>query len=224
MVVISGGHPTGSVSLKEGTDDATNWQGKAGTGEYQALPLEGVAAGTAVTVKYSGWKLVKSVKATRTAPTPALNLTSPDVGEVIGDDGKNYDYYWLPGGVTAVAKICYVSGSHGLALALTDEGFMDWITAVSRCAAHTPVFTNGTWRLPSKDEWNNMINAAGGHTALRDGFSSVGGSNLRSGGYWSSWDDYSDLAWYYYFGDNGSWNWKEKDNWSSIIARACLAF
>lgn len=65
-VVISGGTPipTGySVTLKEGTDDATSWQGKAGTGEYQDLPLESVAAGTAVTVKYNGTKKVKSVKA-----------------------------------------------------------------------------------------------------------------------------------------------------------------
>ena len=52
-----------SVTLAEGTDDATSWQGKAGEGEYQALPLAGLEAGTAVTVKYSGTKKVKSVKA-----------------------------------------------------------------------------------------------------------------------------------------------------------------
>ena len=57
--------PTYTVSLKEGTDDATSWQGKAGSGEYQSLPLEGVAAGTAVTVKYNGTKKVKSVKAVK---------------------------------------------------------------------------------------------------------------------------------------------------------------
>ena len=52
-----------SVALKDGTEDASNWQGKAGEGEYQALPLEGVAANTAVTVTYNGTKKVKSVKA-----------------------------------------------------------------------------------------------------------------------------------------------------------------
>ena len=52
-----------SVALKEGTDDANKWQGKAGEGEYQALPLTGLEAGTAVTVKYNGTKKVKSVKA-----------------------------------------------------------------------------------------------------------------------------------------------------------------
>ena len=55
--------PTYTVTVKVGTEDATNWQGKAGTGEYQALPLTGLEAGTAVTVKYSGTKKVKSVKA-----------------------------------------------------------------------------------------------------------------------------------------------------------------
>ena len=52
-----------SVTLAEDTDDATSWQGKAGEGEYQALPLTGLEAGTAVTVKYNGTKKVKSVKA-----------------------------------------------------------------------------------------------------------------------------------------------------------------
>ena len=65
--------PTYTVTVKEGTDDATNWQGKAGTGEYQALPLEGVAAGTAVSVKYSGAKKVKSVKAVKKAGLPVVN-------------------------------------------------------------------------------------------------------------------------------------------------------
>ena len=54
---------TYKVSVKSGTEDATSWQGKAGEGEYQDLPLEGVAAGTAVSVKYNGTKKVKSVKA-----------------------------------------------------------------------------------------------------------------------------------------------------------------
>ena len=66
-----------SVSLKEGTEDASNWQGKAGEGEYQALPLEGVAAGMAVTVKYIGTKKVKSVKAVKKAAPAATVTTAP---------------------------------------------------------------------------------------------------------------------------------------------------
>ena len=55
--------PTYTVTVKEGTEDASNWRGKAGEGEYQELPLTGLEAGTAVSVKYNGTKKVKSVKA-----------------------------------------------------------------------------------------------------------------------------------------------------------------
>ena len=156
-----------------------------------------------------------------TEQAPALNLTSPAVGQVIGDDGKNYDYASLPGGVTAVAKICYVSGSNGLALALADEGQMNWSTAISTCAAHSPAFTGGTWKLATQDEWNNMITAAGSYTALRDGFTSVGGSNLESHLYWSSSERNASLARYYSF-YNGSWSVANKDG--DNLVRACLAF
>ena len=215
------GYNAYKVSLKEGTEDATSWQGKAGEGEYQALPLEVLEAGTAVSVKYSGWKLVKSVKATKKVK-PAAEATAGDKGKVIAIDGKIYNYASLPGGVTAVAKICYVSGSNGLALALTDEGQMIWSTAISTCAAHTPAFTGGTWKLATKDEWNNMITAAGGYTALRDGFSSVGGSNMHSYSYWSSSEYDSDYAYFYHF-DNDLWYYDYKTR-DYFWVRACLAF
>ena len=60
---VPAGPATYTITLAEGTEDASNWQGKAGEGAYQALPLEGVAANTAVSVKYNGTKKVKSVKA-----------------------------------------------------------------------------------------------------------------------------------------------------------------
>ena len=192
---------------------------------------EGLTAGT-----YYVWYYVKA-DATHTdseisasgievtidaAGPPALNLTSPAVGQVIGDDGKNYDYASLPSGMTAVAKICYVSGEHGLALALTDEGEMDWSTAMSTYAAHTPAFTGGTWKLATEGEWTNMITAAGSYTALRNGFEGVGGYNLTTDPYWSSTEavvgqraracDFS----------NGYWlDFRESNN---AKVRACLAF
>ena len=153
---------------------------------------------------------------------PSLNITNPEVGQVIGSDGKNYAYSSLPTGVTPVAKICYVSGSNGLALALTDEGVLiDWSTAIETCAAHTAPFTGGTWKLASKDELNNMVSAAGSYSALRDGFSSVGGTNIQSSVYWSSTENGSIGAWEYYF-SNGNWFSGAKGN--SAYVRACLAF
>jgi hypothetical protein len=144
-------------------------------------------------------------------------------GQVIGDDGKSYDYDDLPGGVTALAKICYFSGGHGLALALDDEGQMDWSTAITTCAAHTPTIPGGTWKLASQDEWNQMISAAGDYEALRDGFESVGGTNMQSAVYWSSTEGpVNTIAYRYKFG-SGDWDLgvKTQDN---INTRACLSF
>ncbi len=81
---------------------------------------------------------------------------------------------------------------------------MNWSTAQTTCAAHTPAFTDGTWKLATKDEWDNMISAAGSYTALCDGFSSVGGTNMQSNYYWSSTGDDSDRAWWYFF-RRGTW-------------------
>ena len=69
--------PTYDLTLADGTEDAANWQGKAGEGKYQELPLEGVAAGTAVSLKYGGALKVKSVKAVKKAPTnvPVESIT-----------------------------------------------------------------------------------------------------------------------------------------------------
>ena len=212
---------TYKVTMKEGAKDASNW-----TITPTAATTTGVAKGQTVTLKYNGRLKVKGVKAlTDAAPAAAvaLNITSPSVGQVIGSDGKNYAYGSLPTGVTAVAKICYVSGSNGLALALTDEGEMNWNSAIETCAAHTPAFTSGTWKLPSKDEWEKMISAAGSYTALRNGFSSVGGTNLKNKAYYSSTEQEgnSNQVWRYLF-DLGSGGYVDKV--ANRYARACLAF
>ena len=217
--------------MKDGVKDADKWTVKVGDGLAQALPIGGLKGdgSETVTLQYTGRLKVKGVKATSEAApaeaTPALSITSPSVGQVIGSDGKNYAYGSLPTGVTAVAKICYVSGSNGLALALTDEGQMNWSTAMTTCAAHTPAFTGGTWKLASKDEWDNMINAAGSFTALRDGFSSVGGTNMQrmsDSNYWSSTEYASNYARRIEF-VNGSWSFMKKDV-DYYYVRACLAF
>lgn len=144
-------------------------------------------------------------------------------GQVIGDDGKSYDYDDLPGGVTAVAKICYVDDTHVLALALTDEGQMDWSTAITTCAAHTPAVPCGIWKLASQDEWNQMISEAGGYEALRDGFESVGGTNMQSAVYWSSTEGPVNTIAYRYKFSSGDWQIGMKSQ-DGVNVRACLAF
>ena len=135
----------------------------------------------------------------RMAPaTPALNITSPSVGQVIGSDGKNYPAASVPSGVTKVAMIAYVSGSNGLAIALADEsGSMNWSTANTTCEAKTPAFTGGsTWKLPSLDEWKNMLTYDGDsywNNNLQTALSTAGGNSLQEWMYyWSSTDYVSD--------------------------------
>ena len=227
---------TYNVSVKEGTEDASNWQGKAGEGEYQALPLEGVAAGTAVTIKYNGTKRVKSVKAVKKAAKAAAEATAEDKGKLIGTDGNIYADVAAAtaAGTTAAAKIIYLGTTghatynHGLALALTDEAStMAWDAANTACNTtkntSTPV-TNARWLLASKAQWDYMMgaNGAGSYTALRDGFSSVGGSNLKQSNYWSSTQYDSSNARYYDF-YNGVWSYAAKTS-SNRYVRACLAF
>ena len=226
---------TYKVSVKGGTVDATSW-----TITPAEATTTGVAAGTPVTATYSGTKKVKSVKAVKKA---AVLINDPQVGQVIGSDGINYyRTATLPSGVTAVAMIAYVGSetgvagyTHGLALALTDKGQMNWTTATgaSGAAAHTPAAptTTSSWQLPSRDQWNKMIDACknvlgtqNDYQDLKGGFSGISGaSNLQSADYWSSteYDSDSSHAWYCSF-SNGTRSHAGKS--FNFRVRACLAF
>ena len=206
---IEAGKATVTVGGTDKTEDITD--GK----------LQGVKMGSEVKLEAKPGYKFRKVEVKKAASTPSLNITNPAVGQVIGSDGKNYAAASVPSGVDKVAMIAYVNGSNGLAIALADEGEMNWSTAIETCAAHTPAFTGGTWKLASKDEWDNMITAAGSYTDLRDGFSSVGGTNMLSN-YWSSTESNAEGAWYYYF-DYGGWADAYKDT-EGNAARACLAF
>ena len=165
------------------------------------------------------------------------------VGDVILADGNFAARSSTTG--TIVAMITYLGSStgvegytHGLALALSDEGSMDWSTATgaSGAAAHTPAAPTpmtSSWMLPSKDQWNKMIDACknvlgtqNNYQDLRDGFSGISGaSNLESlFGYWSSTEceSDSDHVWVFYF-DGVGWNEGTKEV-INPLALACLAF
>ena len=221
---------TYKVTLQEGTEDADKW----------TIPAE-AEEGATVTATYSGTRKVKSVKAVKKGG--AAGIVNPVVGQIIGSDGINYDANaTLPDGVTAVAMIAYVGSetgvagyTHGLALALSDEGKMNWspATGASGAAAHTPAAptpTTSSWMLPSKDQWDKMIDACKNvlgdkntYEDLRDGFSGISGaSNLQSGRYWSSTEYNAYNAWFYGF-DNDSWNYGSM-SFTSAQVRACLAF
>ena len=171
---------------------------------------------------------VYNVKKTQATATPTLSLTSPSVGQVIGSDGKNYAAASVPSGVTKVAMIAYVSGSNGLAIALADEGKLNWATAKSTCEAKTPAFTNGTWKLPSQAEWNQMFSANGGfeesYGGLNTAITTAGGTALleKGTGYWSSTPDGSKANYVYLIIDVA--DWRSGDVNLAKQVRACLAF
>ena len=171
----------------------------------------------------TGYKF-KTIEVKKADGGPALNLTNPAVGQLIGDDGKNYAYASLPSGVTAVALICYVNGNNGLALAMSDEeGKMSWSDAVSTCEAHTAPFINGTWKLATVEEWNWMVQAVGGIVALRDGFSAVGGTNMLSDDfYWSSTGGPSTAQRRKF--STSSLGWGSTAKTEPTYVRACLAW
>ena len=199
--------------------------------EWSATPNTEVKKDAKVDIKYTGTKKVIGVKVEeKKAVAEGKTLAEATVGMLVGSDGKTYaaaDKNNLPEGVTAVALVCYVSDGHGLALALADESEkMIWNTAKSTCSGKTPAVTGCTWKLATQDEWNNMINAAGGFSALRDGFSSVGGTNMLSGSndrYWSSTTTGYDCAWSCTF-STGNWTDDYADDYTTDYVRACLAF
>jgi len=162
---------------------------------------------------------------------PALSLTSPAVGQVIGSDGKNYAAdATLPTGVTKVAMIAYLNGSHGLAIALADEGEMNWATAKSTCEAKTSAFNNGTWRLPTQDDWKKMFYATSRlrdtiWRYLADELETAGGvgSRLRDAEqYWSSTPNGEDQANSVHLRSSATWNSSSKTY--TFFVRAVLAF
>ena len=201
--------PTYAVTFADGTD----------LNEWTADPNAGVTKGQTVTVTYSGTKKVLGVKAEKKAAAPAAyTLAEATVGMLVCSDGLAYPAdYERPEGVTAVAKICYVSGNNGLALALADESGMDNATAQTTCAAHTPAITNGTWKLATKDEWENMITA---------GVFNDTDLNLQKGKtYWSSTPVLEIENNMYTYNTNNENGWGASTKTLTYpLTRACLAW
>ncbi len=171
------------------------------------------------------------------SPETPMTLAMATIGDVILSDGKFAARSSTTG--TIVAMIAYLGSStgvagkahagytHGLALALDDEGALNWSTATgaSGAAAHypnAPTSVTSSWMLPGRDQWNKMITAAGGYDALRDGFSGIAGaSNLKSDRYWSITKYNAYNARYYDFG-SGYWGFDSEGYVYQV--RACLAF
>ena len=165
--------------------------------------------------------------------TKVPTLADATVGMIVGTDGKPYnvaDKDNLPTGVTAAGMVAYKSGVNGLVIALGDDGnYWSWTNAETLSANHTPTVTGQTWKLPSMDEWKNML--TGNDT---DGWSSVslntalenaGGTYAALGAnyhYWTSTQD-GENPWYYYI-DFIDGKFYSKSSGGESHVRACFAF
>ena len=239
------------VSDGSGNVMTTVTPGSASGELYVALPV--MVAGTYWFNATIGSKPYIA-KATTAAATVAgkyylTTVKMATIGDVILSDGK---FAVRSSTGTNVAMIAYLGSStgvagytHGLALALSDVSAnqLSWDntyannagkTAAEWCSDWntTKTITGGTWMLPSKDQWNKMINACknvlgtkNDYRDLRDGFSGTNGitgaSNLQSVYYWSSTKSNSYEAWYCNF-LNGNWEKDYTDYYCRV--RACLAF
>jgi len=194
-------------------------------------------------------KIYNITRAVAPAPsyTMAAAATTSDKGKLICTAGHIH-VYGEDAACTAgrVAKIIYVGTNghatynHGLALALEDMSTKltwdnsgannDGKTAAEWCSAWntSTTVTDAEWLLASKDQWDYMLgtNGAGSSTTLRDGFESVGGTNMKKVNYWSSTENGTDNAWNCYFGNIGGGDWYSsyKNYSNGYNVRACLAF
>ena len=236
------------VSDGSGNVITTVTPGSASGELYVALPV--MVAGTYWFNATIGSKPYIA-KATTAAATVAgkyylTTVKMATIGDVILSDGK---FAARSSTGTNVAMIAYLGSetgdatyTHGLALALSDVSAnkLSWDntyaynagkTAAEWCSDWntTKTITGGTWMLPSKDQWNKMINACknvlgtkNDYRDLRDGFNGISGaSNLQSAYYWSSTESNSDEALSCNF-LNGNWGSDFKDYYCMV--RACLAF
>ena len=149
-------------------------------------------------------------------------VTTADINKIVTTDGYVYASEGdVPTGKTAAAKIAYVSSTgHGLALAPAEEmGYKNWSDAKTACSGHTPAVSGGTWSLPTKDQWNNMMTTAGGYNGLCLNFGLEWGDNAY---YWSITETDGNLKAWILMGPQGQWNSYSKE--LTLRARAVLAF
>ena len=205
-------------------------------GAAQTLDADGKVTTTAepgkeVKLKAKTGYVIEKVEAKKPVTSAIVN---PQVGQIIGSDGKNYAAdATLPSGVTAVAMIAYVGSetddtdyTGGLAIALSDEGRMNWSTAKSTCEGKTAV-TGAKWCLPSQNQWKAMFKANGGsessYTGLNTAISTAGGTAFQKSCYWSS-TEHGEVNAYYVYLFSGNAYFSNASKGIDYLVRAVLAF
>lgn len=151
----------------------------AGFSSYETVVKSKIEIALTATVGSDTYTLTKSgfpfengkyyaitAKMTKLPPATGHALSASVVGDIVGSDGLAYaveDKDNLPAGVTAVAMVAYKNGSKGLAIELNsnrrelrETTNLLWDDAKSY-AQSRPAVSGGTWRMPSKNDWQNMF-------------------------------------------------------------------
>ena len=151
-------------------------------------------------------------------PEPlSLAVTTDDLGKVVCTDGSLYSTVTEAenDGKTPAGMIAYVDMEleTGLVIALDDEmeyiqdgdyytRYWNWTTASAKVAAHTPALEGTTWKLPSMEEWEQMLEDTGSSpeheyscNQLNDWLYNAGCTTLSTYGYTYNQTDYTEDYW-----------------------------
>ncbi len=187
---------------------------------------DGTATITATVTAYPTLTATCSVTVVSDPGIPLAQTTSAHLGYYVGANGKAYQTKALANHYSsAQAWIAYKNGTHGLAIALTNDapggtswnGFAanpGWNSTPSRAA-----ISGGTWRWPTKTDFENML------PRLKT-LSPSGNGIIDSSDYWSSTENGAYNAWFLLFAGSSSGVYDDrKDSYTSYsCVRAVLAF
>lgn len=167
-----------------------------------------------------------------------------DLGKVMAQNGCIYDNIAsVPSSTTAVGMIAYVGDAsnctHGLAIALADEtgtytfGTAAGVATNKNTSLHV---VGGTWRIPSKEDWQNMFlacrkegDASSADTNMtiagfKEKISAVGTGFTNGDTYWTSTDSPSVYGVYFSSPNQATFQANQNKMEGSFKARAVLAF
>lgn len=239
------GIPVSEFKVSDGSGNVMTTVTPSGTPFYVALPA--MAAGTYwFNATFSGKPYI--AKATVTTATTAgkfytTTVKMATIGDVILDNGK----FAAPSSTgTKVAMIAYLGNgsncTNGLAIQLNaSPESMNWSAACSYSSYPSITGNPGTWRLPSKADWQNMFVgcAKDGDAISPDGdgkMDPIAGFKEKIGAtgitwksiyYWSNSTGSGSNAWYVLVrlgGPNASANFNEDDTSRPFYVLGCLAF
>ena len=186
--------------------------------------------------------LVALLAVTTGAWADGIVCTASDLGKVLCTDGSIYENVSAAttAGKTAVAMIAYVdeTNKNGLAIQLNaSPASMRWSDAETYASGLTAV-PGGTWRLPSKADWQNMFVgcAKSGDAGASDEMDPIAGFKEKIGAtgitwksvfYWSGTTASGSNAWsvgVYLSGSMASAIFAERGTSNVCSVLGCLAF